>query len=92
MSKPEPPAEPSADDEIRAAVMRLARPHPRGKVIERAAILAEGPASAAILEWILAHAGEPETTASSSSHGLHGGRDAASRGPQRYVLPAGAFS
>jgi hypothetical protein len=31
------------DDEIRAVVTRLARPHPAGgEVIERAAILAEG--------------------------------------------------
>src|SRR5216117_1831905 len=49
------------DDAIRMLVTRLSRPHSSGgKVIERAAILAEGADSAAVLTWIVAHAGEPE--------------------------------
>ena len=81
------------DDPIRAVVARLARPHPRGAVIERAAILAEGETSAAIVEWILAHAGRPEAPAATVDRGgLHGARDAVQRGSARYVLPAGALS
>jgi hypothetical protein len=81
-----------ADDPIRAIVARLARPHPSGAVIERAAILAEGEASAAIVAWILAHAGTPEApTATAQSRGLHGARDAVPRGSARYVLPAAAL-
>ena len=54
-------AEPPTDDAIRAVVARLARPHRSGgSVIERAAILAEGHNSTAILDWIIGHAGEPE--------------------------------
>lgn len=80
------------DDPIRAIVARLARPHPRGAVIERAAILAEGQASAAIVEWILAHSGSPEAPAApAAGRGLHGARDAVPRGSARYVLPAGAL-
>lgn len=84
------------DDAIRALVMRLARPHSSGgKVIERAAILAEGTDSAAILAWIAAHAGIPEATpATPARHGLHGSRlgnggGAESQTPSRFVLPAG---
>jgi hypothetical protein len=86
------------DDAIRAVVARLARPHRSGgSVIERAAILAEGQQSAAILEWIIGHAGEPEVTVSATpSRGLYGtgfgGGDTAARGPARYVLPAGALA
>jgi hypothetical protein len=44
------------DDAIRAVVRRLARPHASGgDVIERAAIIAEGAASGAIIAWITAH-------------------------------------
>lgn len=79
-------------DEIRATVVRLARPHPKGDVIERAAILAEGVASRAIVEWIVAHAGEPETaTTSTASRGLHSARGAADGAVLRYVIPTGAL-
>ena len=90
--------EASADDEIRAVVARLARPHRSGgSVIERAAILAEGGRSTAILDWILDLGGEPELAASAApSRGLYGtgfgGGDTAPRGPARYVLPAGALA
>ena len=88
------------DDAIRTLVVRLARPHASGgKVIERAAILAEGADSAAVLKWITAHAGEPEHLAPKTyGGGLHssarlydsGGSD--QRTPLRYVFPPGAFS
>jgi hypothetical protein len=87
------------DDAIRALVTRLARPHiSGGEVIERAAILAEGADSAAVIEWITAHAGIPEATAvTPSRHGLHGSRlgdggGSGSRTPLRFVLPAGALA
>ncbi|MGA2163924.1 MAG: hypothetical protein ABSH36_05580 [Solirubrobacteraceae bacterium] len=89
----------AADAEIRAIVKRLARPHSSGgEVIERAAILAEGADFAAVMEWITAHAGIPETqVAKASSHGLHGSRlsysgRAEPRAPLRFVLPAGALA
>lgn len=78
---------------------RLARPHPSGgEVIERAAILAEGADSAAVMVWIAAHAGIPEATvAAPARHGLHGSRlndsgGAEPRTPLRFVLPAGALA
>jgi hypothetical protein len=81
------------DDPIRDAIVRLARPHPQGAVIERAAILAEGAASTAIVEWILAHEGEPEAVAvPQSRRGLHGSHDTAPRTTLRYVLPAAALA
>jgi hypothetical protein len=87
------------DGDIRALVTRLARPHlSGGEVIERAAILAEGADSAAVIEWITAHAGIPEAAvATSSRHGLHGSRlgdsgGAESRAPLRFVLPAGTLA
>jgi hypothetical protein len=86
------------DDEIRVLVTRLARPHPSGgEVIERAAILAEGPDSAAVIRWITAHAGIPEAmVASAPTHGLHGSRlnvgGAEPHTPLRFVLPAGALA
>jgi hypothetical protein len=83
---------------ITALVTRLSRPHASGGVvIERAAILAEGADSPAVIDWIMAHSGTPETRASGDrSRGLHGSRinngDAtASAKPQRFVLPAGAL-
>ncbi len=85
------------DDAILALVTRLARPHRSGgQVIERAAILAAGPDSPAIIDWILAHAGAPEQTASTTrTRGLHGSRlsepEGARRAPQRFVLPAGVL-
>ena len=91
-------SEPLTEDAIRAVVARLARPHRSGgSVIERAAILAEGNHSAAILEWIIGHAGEPEIAASATPpRGLYGtgfgGGVTAARGPARYVLPAGALA
>jgi hypothetical protein len=96
-----PDGEPTSDEEIRALVVRLSRPHPSGgKVIERAAIMAEGANSAAILDWLTAYSWEPEEeVVASSAHrggsGLHGMRREAERGrpqtqaPRRYVSPPG---
>jgi hypothetical protein len=97
------PIEPSAaadaratDAHIRAVVTRLARPGPSGgSVIERAAILAAGSDSAAIISWILAHSGRPETTPPPApARGLHGSGSGgrAEQHPPRYVLPAGVLS
>jgi hypothetical protein len=87
------------DEEIRALLSRLARRHPSGgTVIERVAIVAEGADSAEVVDWILAHAGEPEVAAASSSKGgLHSPRlsepiGSEPRPPARYVLPAGALN
>ncbi len=83
------------DVAIRALVTRLSRPHPSGgNVIERAAILAEGGDSVAIVNWITDHAGSPEAAISRGHGGLHGARidDSARAGATvRYVLPAGAL-
>jgi len=85
------------DDAILALVTRLARPHQSGgQVIERAAIVAAGADSTAVIDWILAHAGTPEEVVSTTPRrGLHGSRlpDAAgaARPPQRFVLPAGVL-
>ena len=86
------------DDAIRSLVKRLARPHPSGgTVIERAAIVAEGADSGAVLSWIVAHGGVPEAAVETSTrHGLHGSRLHASggsgpRAAARYVLPAAAL-
>jgi hypothetical protein len=86
------------DAEISALVTRLARPHASGGVvIERAAILAEGADFSAVMEWIIAHGGKPETTLSAAPRrGLHGSRlndssGTESRPPLRFVLPAGAL-
>ena len=86
------------DAEISALVTRLARPHASGGVvIERAAILAEGADFSAVMEWIIAHGGKPETTLSAAPRrGLHGLRlndssGTESRPPLRFVLPAGAL-
>jgi hypothetical protein len=86
------------DGEISALVARLARPHASGGVvIERAAILAAGTDLGAVMEWIVAHAGQPETLAPASARGLHGSRlngggAAESRTPLRFVLPPGGGS
>jgi len=87
------------DDAIRALVKRLSRRHRSGgQVIERAAILAAGANSTAVLRWIAAHAGEPEELAPvTTGRGLHAarlndGRGADGRTPLRYVLPPGALS
>jgi hypothetical protein len=87
------------DDAIYALVTRLARPHSSGgQVIERAAILAEGADFAAIMAWVIAHGGKPETMVpAASGGGLHGSRvsysgGAEARTPLRFVLPAGALT
>jgi hypothetical protein len=86
------------DDAIRALVTRLARPDGSGgDVIERAAILAEGPNFAAIMAWVMSHGGKPEAaTPTAPKGGLHGSRlmdggEATPRTPLRFVLPAGAL-
>ena len=85
------------DDAIQLLVARLSRPHGSGgEVIERAAILAAGPDSTAILAWIAAHDGQPESRApAGSARGLHGGRlsgTAETSTPRRYVLPPGVLT
>jgi hypothetical protein len=87
------------DEEIRVLLSRLSRRHSSGgAVIERAAIMAEGADSAAVVSWILDHEGEPEAAADKSSKGgLHGPRLsdpiwADPRPPARYVLPAGTLN
>ena len=87
------------DDAIRSLVRRLARRRPGSDAtIERAAIVAEGADSTAVVAWILDHAGEPEAAVDKSSKGgLHGPRVSepigpGPRAPARYVLPAGALS
>ncbi len=85
------------DSEISTLVTRLSRPHPSGGiVIERAAILAAGGDSPAIIDWILAHSGTPETTSPTprGGGGLHGsrindGNNPGDRRPMRFVLPSG---
>jgi hypothetical protein len=87
-----------SDDEIRELVKRLSRHHRSGgRVIERAAIMAEAGDSNAVLRWITAHGGEPEALgAVAPSRGLHGDRGAQDRGGAdlrtalRFVLPPGA--
>jgi hypothetical protein len=95
--KPAPSA--GADAAIRSLVVRLSRPHESGgTVIERAAILAEGTNSAAMLTWIADHDGQPEMLApTSSGRGLHSARfdertTMAASTPRRYVLPAGVLA
>jgi hypothetical protein len=92
------------DDAIRALVKRLSRRHSSGgEVIERAAILAEGAKSAAILAWIEDHDWVPEEEMAAkaspeSLSGIHGmTRTGTSdrtrpRNPSRYVLAPGAGS
>ena len=84
------------DAAIRDLVIRLSRPHPSGgKVIERAAILAEGDGAADVVDWIIGRSGEAETAGAGRAGGLHGGRlagEGRTGGPPlRYVIPAGAF-
>ena len=83
------------DDAIRALVARLGRPHRSGgTVIERAAILAAGAESRAVLAWIGAHGGEPEGAAAAPARrGLHGslGHAGASDTPARFVVPPGVL-
>jgi hypothetical protein len=83
---------------IRDLLTRLARPHPSGgKVIERAAILAEGADFTEVVDWIIDHAGRPDVPVSTASTGgLHGDRNEPLRADQRralrYVLPAEALA
>jgi hypothetical protein len=86
------------DDAIRSLITRLARAHPAGgTVIERAAVMAAGADSNAVMAWIVAHGGKPEAVAETSSrHGLHGSRLHASggsgpRAAARFIFPAGAL-
>jgi hypothetical protein len=89
------------DEDISALVARLSRPHRSGgRVIERAAILAEGGNSAAILRWLADNDWEPEADAAPTGDrggaGLHGMRREADRGraqaqaPRRYISPSPA--
>lgn len=88
------------DETICTLVTRLGRQHPSGGVvIERAAILAAGADSAAVLDWITAHDGHPEAQDAPAvdSGGLHGDRlanhgAAIESTPRRYVIPASALS
>ena len=91
-------AGPVDDQAIRSLVTRLARPHPSGgRVIERAAIVAEGGDSRAVVSWIVDHGGTPEAAEPTSRRrGLHGALLHAEggsepRNPSRYVLPVGAL-
>jgi hypothetical protein len=85
------------DETIRKLLMRLSRQdRSGGRVIERAAILAEGADSQSIVAWVLAHDGQPEVLAPAGGRGgLHGSRlngDMSSSTPRRYVLPPGVLS
>jgi hypothetical protein len=84
--------------EITALLTRLSRPHSSGGVvIERAAILAAGADFPEVMDWISAHAGEPDVSMSTPrNNGLHGSRmghsaAAHTREPLRFVLPAGVL-
>ena len=83
-----------AEVDVRALVQRLSRPHPSGgSVIERAAIMASGSDSRAVLDWIADHGGRPEDLAPRGGGGGglfadRGGPD--TRKPLRYVLPPDA--
>jgi|tagenome__1003787_1003787.scaffolds.fasta_scaffold20376825_2 hypothetical protein len=83
------------DEAIRTLVTRLSRRHRSGgRVVERAAVVASGSDGDAIIAWIVAHHGRPESDvpAGAERGGLYGAR-APQRvsTPQRYVLPAGAL-
>lgn len=84
------------DAEIRSLVIRLSRPHRSGgRVIERAAVLAEGADFDAVMDWITAHGGTPEAAApAKAARGLHAPRQSAEVAdpvPLRFILPAGAL-
>jgi hypothetical protein len=87
------------EDAIRTLVTRLSRPHRSGgDVIERAAILASGPDSSAVVAWIVAHDGKPEAAvATAKTRALYGSRlregtGSGPRLPLRYVLPPGTLA
>jgi hypothetical protein len=89
-------AGPAEDEEIRALVARLSRPHRSGgRVIERAAVLAAGADFTAVMAWIEAHGGRAETAAPrKAARGLHAPRqseDVADPLPLRFILPANAL-
>ena len=95
----EPAASPLDDADVRALVRRLSRANTKGGVtIERAAIMAEGAQLDTVIEWIVAHDGQPEERPApkSSGRGLHAARMSAAtsvdRPPLRYVLPAAALA
>ena len=82
------------DDAIRLLVRRLSRRHRSGgRVIERADVIAAGADGRAIIDWIMAHDGRPETDgpARVQRSGLHSARTERPAAPQRYVLPVGAL-
>ena len=85
------------DDEIRALVQRLGRPHKSGgRVVERASLLAEGADFDAVMSWIEAHGGEAEApVAKRATGGLHSARSATHGGraptPLRFILPEAAL-
>jgi hypothetical protein len=89
-------AAPTDEDELRLVVERLSRSdRAGGRVIERAALMAEGPRSAALIAWLGDHGWEPEAPAAAAPRGggLHGQREhrsASSGAPARYVLAPGA--
>ena len=87
------------DSSSEKIVRRLARPRPAGgHVVERAAVLAEGPHCADIEAWILSHGGEAEEVGADDEHdgGIFAARSTLTRPgahhPARYVLPAGTLS
>jgi hypothetical protein len=87
------------EEAIRSVVHRLSRQHPSGgRVVERAAVMAEGVDSGSILAWIASHDGQPEARSPAKrSGGLHRARLTGDDGgtatpPQRYVLPADALT
>jgi hypothetical protein len=89
-----PDETPPDDEAIRMLVRRLSRRHRSGgRVIERAAVLASGADGGAIIEWIVAHDGQPESDrpAAARGGGLYGARAERASTPQRYVLPAGSL-
>jgi hypothetical protein len=87
------------EDESRAVIARLARPHASGDyVVDEAALRAEGSAFPTLKAWIFAHGGIPETPRPAAGRGLHGsgrlpgvGGQSAGRAP-RYLLPASALA
>jgi hypothetical protein len=84
----------AGEDETRAVIARLARPHASGGyVVGEATIRAEGASFPALKAWILAHGGTPEAPAGIADRGgLHAvGRQATRPAPQ-YLLPPGTFS
>jgi hypothetical protein len=94
----DPDVQPPRDEDIGAVVSRLSRPDRTGRrVIERAAIMAEGSRSGAILSWLEDASWTPEERVTSTAYrggaGLHGARSEFERGdtrkqaPQRYVSP-----